>query len=76
MIEARVVGFRHSTGVYQDIPYDNYMVHVVFPSDDPDHQGEKVMEVKIRSKLNYVPRIGDYIRLVYGPSGLSRVEVV
>lgn len=75
MYEATVVGFKHNTGTYQGTPYDNYNVHVVCDSQDPEFVGQQVMEVKIRSKMNYIPRINDRIILYYGPNGLDRVEV-
>lgn len=76
MYEATVVGFRHNTGTYQGTPYDNYVLHVVADVQDPDHVGQKVMEVKVRSKMNYVPRLGDRLELYYGPNGLERVVPV
>lgn len=72
---ANVVGFKHNKGVYQGTPYENYNVHVVCDVDDPGFTGQRVMEVKVRAKMNYIPRVGDQLILHYGPNGLERVEV-
>lgn len=75
MYEGTVVGYKHNTGTYQGNPYDNYQVHVVCDSVSDDHVGQFVLIEKIRSKMGYVPRVGDRITLIYGPNGLDRVEV-
>ena len=76
MYEATVVGFRHNKGTYNGVDYENYKVHVVCNAEDPDHTGQKVMEVKVPAKMKYVPRVGDLVELYYGPNGLERVVPV
>lgn len=76
MYEAKVVGFRHSTGVFQGANYDNYILHVTMAPTRDDIQGQEAVQVKVPARMGYIPRVNDEIILHYGPSGLTRVEAL
>lgn len=72
----RVVGFRAYSGEFEGKPYSGYYVHGVTDGKDRGVTGERVMEIKVRSKLNYNPRVGDQIYVTYDESGIAGIEVV
>lgn len=71
----RVVGFRQYSGEFEGKPYSGYYVHGVTDGQDRGVTGERVQEIKVRSKLGYTPRVGDQIYVTYDESGISNIEV-
>lgn len=71
----RVVGFRSYSGEFEGKAYSGYYVHGVTDGQDRGITGDRVMEIKVRSKLNYTPRVGDQIYVTYDESGIAAIEV-
>lgn len=71
-----VVGFRAYNGEFEGKPYSGYYVHGVTDGADRGVTGSRVMEIKVRSKMGYTPRVGDQIYITYDESGISNIEVV
>lgn len=71
----KVVGFRPYSGEYEGRKYSGYYAHCVTDGSDKGVTGERVQEVKIKSKFGYTPRVGDQISVVYDEYGICDIEV-
>lgn len=70
----RVVGFRPYSGEYEGRKYSGFFVHAITDGSDRGITGERVQEIKVKSKLNYVPRVGDQIFVVYDENGIAEIK--
>lgn len=71
----KVVGFRKYSGEYEGRSYSGHFVHCVTDGADKGVTGERVQELKVKSKLEYTPRVGDQIYVTYDEYGISNIEV-
>lgn len=70
----KVVGFRPYSGEYEGRKYSGFYAHCVTDGSDKGVTGERVLELKIKAKHNYVPRIGDQITVIYDEYGIASIE--
>lgn len=70
----KVVGFRPYSGEYEGRKYSGYFVHVVTDGADRGVTGERVQEIKVKQKHNYVPCVGDQIFVTYDEYGISEIK--
>lgn len=71
----KVVGFRKYSGEMEGRQYSGFYAHCVTDGADRGVTGERVQELKIKSKLNYNPRVGDQIYVTYDEYGIAAIEV-
>lgn len=70
----KVVGYRPYSGEYEGRKYSGFFIHVVCDGSDRGVTGERVQELKVKSRLNYVPRVGDQIFVSYDEFGISEIK--
>lgn len=70
-----VVGFNKYSGDYEGKPYSGYYLHCLCDDAGPDFEGQRVTQVKAKSKYGYVPRVGDRICVQYGEFGIESIQV-
>lgn len=71
----KVVGFRPYSGEYEGRKYSGYFVHCICDGSDRGVTGERCMELKVKSKLDYTPCVGDQIYVSYDEYGIAGIEV-
>lgn len=71
----KVLGFRKYSGEMEGRQYSGYYAHCCTDGSDRGVTGERVQELKIKSKLNYTPRVGDQIFVTYDEYGIAGIEV-
>lgn len=71
----KVVGFRPYSGEYEGRKYSGYFVHAVTDGADRGVTGERVQEIKVKSKLGYTPCVGDQIFINYDEFGISEIKL-
>lgn len=67
-----VEGFRRYEGTFEGKPYGGYFLYCTH--QDKDVEGLKTVEIKVKDKHGYHPRVGDDITVIYGPRGLESVK--
>lgn len=72
----KVVGFRPYSGEYEGRKYSGYYAHCVTDGADKGITGERIQELKIKKKLDYVPRVGDLITVTYDEYGIASIDPV
>lgn len=72
----KVVGFRAYSGEYEGRKYSGYYAHCLTDGADKGVTGERVQELKIKSRHNYTPRVGDQISVIYDEYGIADIEVI
>lgn len=71
-----VVGFRKYEGEYEGKAYSGYFVHCIVDSHRNGFVGKECTEIKVKSRFNYTPNVGDLIKPIYNQYGLCGIELV
>lgn len=76
MVQYEVVGFRKYEGNFEGKAYSGYYVHCIYHANKEGFEGKACKELKVKSRVNYVPRVGDIIWVLYDEYGISEIKVV
>lgn len=72
-----VVGYRPYSGTFEGNAYSGFYCHVICLQElGNGFVGRSVRELKIKSKFNYTPSVGDEISVEYGEGGIESVVKV
>lgn len=74
--EYEVVGFIAYKGEFEGRKYSGYFVHCLRDSRREGFEGREAVEIKVKSKIGYIPHVGDCIIPIYDEAGLRDIEVV
>lgn len=66
-----VEGFRRYEGEYEGKKYGGYFLYCTHQR--PEVEGRATIEIKVKDKYGYHPRVGDNISVIYGPRGIESV---